>query len=199
MGSTSAKSGARQGSMSSSRPERRGRAAPRAPTCGAIRAWPAAALLQRSESTKSTVRASRSGGADGRFQQLESGTCDVLVGSRFLGQGGYDVGILKRIGIGFFRIIIRMISGEHITDPTSGYQCLNRSVFTVFTEDNFPTDYPDANIIIMLLRKGYVLKEIPVAMVENPQGRSMHRGVVTKLYYFFKMFFSIFIVLIREK
>lgn len=133
------------------------------------------------------------------FQRIESGECDVIVGSRFLGGGGYDVGVLKRIGIGLFRLIIRLISGERITDPTSGYQCLSRSVFTVFTEDNFPCDYPDANIIIMLLRKGFAVVEIPVAMVENPEGRSMHRGMFTKLYYLFKMFFSIFIVLIREK
>lgn len=133
------------------------------------------------------------------FQQVESGACDVLIGSRFLKKGGYDVGILKRIGIALFRSIIRMISGERITDPTSGFQCMNRKVFTVFTEDSFPCDYPDANIIIMLLRKGFVVREIPVEMVENPQGRSMHRGFFTKLYYFFKIFFSIFIVLIREK
>ncbi|MFH2219348.1 MAG: glycosyltransferase family 2 protein [Pseudomonadota bacterium] len=137
--------------------------------------------------------------AEAFFQQLESGECDVLVGSRFLGRDGYDVGFLKRTGIGLFRIVIRMLSGERITDPTSGFQCLNRNVFTIFTEDHFPCDYPDANIIIMLLRKGFVIREIPVAMVENPEGRSMHRGIFTKLYYFFKIFLSIFIVLIREK
>ncbi|MFC1516002.1 glycosyltransferase family 2 protein [Thermodesulfobacteriota bacterium] len=139
------------------------------------------------------------GAIDDFFAQIESGECDVVVGSRFLDRNGYDVGFLKRIGIGLFRIVIRIISGERITDPTSGYQCLNRNVFTVFTEDNFPTDYPDANIIIMLIRKGFVIKEIPVAMVENPEGRSMHRGIFTKLYYLFKMFLSIFIVLIREQ
>ena len=133
------------------------------------------------------------------FKLIESNQCDVLIGSRFLGKEDYNAGTLKSLGIGIFRFIIQIISGVRITDPTSGYQCLNRKVFIVFTEDNFPYDYPDANIIIMLHRKGFVIKEIPVAMIENPDGRSMHQGIFTKIYYFFKIFLSIFIALIREK
>jgi len=133
------------------------------------------------------------------FKRVESRECDVLIGSRFLGKGDYKAGAFKFLGISLFRLVIRLISGENITDPTSGYQCLTREVFTIFTEDTFPCDYPDANIIIMLHQKGFVVKEIPVAMIENPEGRSMHQGLFTKIYYVFKIFLSIFIVLIREK
>ncbi|MFC1488420.1 glycosyltransferase family 2 protein [Thermodesulfobacteriota bacterium] len=139
------------------------------------------------------------GAIDDFFTRVESGECDVLVGSRFLGIGGFSVGYLKLFGIRLFRIVIRIISGEKITDPTSGFQCLNRDVFTLFIKDNFPCDYPDANIIIMLFRKGFVIRELPVIMVQNPEGRSMHQGLFTKIYYLFKILFSIFIVLIREK
>ena len=133
------------------------------------------------------------------FKRVEAHECDLLIGSRFLGKGDCSVGALKSFSIGLFRLIIRIISGKKITDPTSGYQCLNRKVFTIFTEDSFPSDYPDANIIIMLHRKGLIIKEIPTIMVANPAGRSMHKGIFTKIYYFFKIFLSLFIVLIREK
>ncbi len=133
------------------------------------------------------------------FKIVESDQCDVLVGSRFLGKKKYKTGFLKFLGILIFRFIIRLISGEKITDPTSGYQCLNRKVFSIFTADSFPWDYPDANILIMLYRKGFVIKEFPVVMTNNIEGRSMHQGILTKLYYVFKMFFSIFIILIRGK
>ncbi len=133
------------------------------------------------------------------FESMETNECDVLIGSRFLGDGDYDAGALKSFGIALFRGIIWIISGKKITDPTSGYQCLNRKVFTVFTEDSFPCDYPDANIIIMLHRKGFIIKEIPVAMAPSPAGRSMHQGIFTKIYYLFKIFLSIFIVLLRRK
>ena len=132
------------------------------------------------------------------FSQVESSDCDVAIGSSILAESQYRAGFLKSIGIKLFRKIILLITGEKITDPTSGYQCLNRSVFEFFTNDTFPCDYPDANVIIMLHRAGFKIREIPVEMTSNPDGRSMHRGIFTISYYLFKMFLSIFVTLIRR-
>ena len=133
------------------------------------------------------------------FRQAETDTCDLLIGSRFLASGGYEAGSLKAVGIRMLRVLIQWITGEQITDPTSGYQCMNRKVYEFFTGDSFPGDYPDADIIIMLHRMGYRIKEIPVAMMPNPEGRSMHRGVFTITYYFFHVFLSLFISFIRGR
>jgi len=133
------------------------------------------------------------------FQKIESGDCDVIIGSRFLGKGGYHFRPLKTIGIFLFKLIIRLISHVRITDPTSGYQCISKEVFRIFTDDSFPCDYPDTNIIVRLHRMGFKVKEMPVNMRENPEGRSMHRGTFTLMYYFFTMFLSIFISLISSK
>jgi glycosyltransferase involved in cell wall biosynthesis len=133
------------------------------------------------------------------FKNIESGECDVLIGSRYLGDSGYHPKLLKKIGILIFKIIIRMINRTKITDPTSGYQCMTKDVFTVFTDDSFPCDYPDTNIIVRLHRMGFVVKELPVKMKDNPEGRSMHQGTFTIMYYFFTMFLSIFISLISSK
>jgi glycosyltransferase involved in cell wall biosynthesis len=133
------------------------------------------------------------------FREVETGGCDVAIGSRFLGKKSYPIGSLKSLGIKLFRVVIRLVTGQTITDPTSGYQCLNRHVFRVFTEDLFPCDYPDANIIILLHRMGYRIKEVPVAMLPNPEGRSMHRGVFRVPYYFFEMFLSLSVTLLRDK
>jgi len=133
------------------------------------------------------------------FREVESSDCDVAIGSRFLADSQYRAGFLKSAGIKLFRHMIWWITGEKITDPTSGYQCLNRKVFEFFADDQFPYDYPDANVIIMLHRAGFKIKEIPAEMMPNPEERSMHRGIFTISYYFFKMFLSIFITLIRKK
>jgi len=131
------------------------------------------------------------------FRQMEKKECDVLIGSRFLG-GNYKTGFLKSAGIFLFKIITR-IFGAKITDPTSGYQCISREVFSVFTHDSFPCDYPDTNIIIRLNRMGFLVKEIPVKMKKNPEGRRMHKGFFKITYYFFSMFLSIFITLISDR
>lgn len=132
------------------------------------------------------------------FSRIKREECDVLIGSRFLGGGKYKAGFLKSIGIFIFKIIIR-IFGARITDPTSGYQCIKREVFSIFTLDSFPCDYPDTNIIVRLHRMGFVVKEIPVLMTKAPEGGGMHQGTFIILYYFFTMFLSIFITLISDR
>ncbi|HOF04635.1 MAG TPA: glycosyltransferase family 2 protein [Syntrophales bacterium] len=133
------------------------------------------------------------------FREIESGSCDLVIGSRFLMPGNYRVEPLKLVAIGLFRMIVACTTGQRITDPTSGYQCMNRGVFKCFTEDDFPTDYPDANVIIALHRQGFRIREVPVRMVPNAEGRSMHRGVFKVMYYFFRVFLAIFITMIAGR
>jgi glycosyltransferase involved in cell wall biosynthesis len=133
------------------------------------------------------------------FGKVEAGMCDVAIGSRFLGKGHYPLGVLKSMGIHMLRLATRCFIRERITDPTSGYQCLKRDVLEVFTKDLFPCDYPDANMIILLHGMAFQIKEIPVAMRPNREGRSMHEGIFTVMYYFFKMYLSFVIALIRGK
>ena len=54
-------------------------------------------------------------------------------------------------------------------------------------------------MIILLHWMAFTIKEIPVSMRLNQEGRSMHKGIFTITYYFFKMFLSFFIALIRGK
>jgi len=133
------------------------------------------------------------------FEKIQALPCDVLIGSRFLGRTDYRIGALKLVAIKFFRNIIRMVTGARITDPTSGYQCLNRKVYTLFTHDSFPWDYPDANIIIMLLRMGFKVAEIPVRMVVNHRREGMHRGLGRMVYYLFKVMLSILMAMLRQR
>jgi glycosyltransferase involved in cell wall biosynthesis len=133
------------------------------------------------------------------FLMIENRKYDLAIGSRFLNNSEYKTGLLKSAGIRLFRKIVRIITGEPITDPTSGYRCMNKDVFQYFTEDSFPWDYPDANIIIDLYRMGFTIGELPVTMAHNPEGRSMHRGIFKITYYLFKVFLSILVVLLRKK
>jgi glycosyltransferase involved in cell wall biosynthesis len=133
------------------------------------------------------------------FALVENQKCDLAIGSRFLKDNEHQTGFLKSAGIRLFRWIIRIMTAETITDPTSGYRCMNRTVFRYFTEDAFPHDYPDANIIIVLHRMGFKMAEHPVTMSPNPEGRSMHRVIFKISYYFFKVFLSILVTLLRKK
>lgn len=133
------------------------------------------------------------------FAMVENRQCDMAIGSRFLKNSEHKTGLLKSMAIKLFRGVIRIMTDETITDPTSGFRCMNRTVFRYFTEDGFPHDYPDANIIIVLHRMGFKMAELPVTMLPNPEGRSMHRGIFKISHYFFNVFIAIFITLLRKK
>ena len=68
---------------------------------------------------------------------------------------------------------------------------------TFFSTDNYPVDFPDADTILLLHFAGFRLVEVPVTMRERLSGVSMHSSW-KPVYYVFKMFFSIFIVLLRQ-
>jgi glycosyltransferase involved in cell wall biosynthesis len=135
---------------------------------------------------------------------IQRGEADMVIGSRFLKTRSrilavetYPVPYLRRLGMRIFGTLTSLIIGEKITDSTSGYQAMNRRALRWVSSDKFPWDYPDADVIIMLHRAGFRIKEIPVQMFENQDRKSMHSGW-EPIYYVFKMFLSIMITLIRK-
>jgi len=130
---------------------------------------------------------------------------DIAIGSRFLepkgiGSGGqsYRAPFMRRAGMKLFGTITSLIIRQKITDPTSGYQAMNGKVLEWVSSDQFPCDYPDADVIIMLHRSGFRIREVPVRMFENRDKKSMHSGL-KPVYYIFKMFLSIFVTLMRKR
>lgn len=108
---------------------------------------------------------------------------DVVLGSRFIGDRHFQLGIGKMTAIRFFRLLIRMITGKSITDPTSGLRGLSMKVFRYFSySDRFPSDYPDADILIQILLMGGRVMEVPVGNRNRTEGKSMHSGLRPMIY-----------------
>jgi glycosyltransferase involved in cell wall biosynthesis len=132
------------------------------------------------------------------YKALEEQDADVIIGSRFLDHDGhYRPSRARAMGIGLFARLASLITGEHISDPTSGFQLMRIAVARFFCSDVYPTDYPDADILILLHRTGYRVREVPVQMRPSP-GRSMHSGHSSP-YYVYKMLLSIFVTLLRPR
>jgi glycosyltransferase involved in cell wall biosynthesis len=123
---------------------------------------------------------------------------DVTIGSRFMDKGNYKAPFVRRMGMYFFGLIASLFTGRKITDPTSGFQALNKKVMEFYASAAYPVDYPDADMIIMLHRQGFRFKEVPVIM-HNAAKRSMHGGILNPMYYIFKMMLSIFVTLLRKE
>jgi glycosyltransferase involved in cell wall biosynthesis len=127
---------------------------------------------------------------------LEEQKADVIIGSRFLEHDGhYQPSLARALGIGLFARLASLITHQKVSDPTSGFQLMRIDVARFFTSDVYPTDYPDADILILLHRTGYRVFEVPVQMRPSP-GQSMHTGHTTP-YYVYKMMLSILVTLLR--
>jgi len=127
-----------------------------------------------------------------------AGRADVAIGSRFMGEARYPIPPLRRAGMWAFGRIASFVTRQPITDPTSGFQALDRGVVAFFANNHYPSDYPDADTIILLALSGYRVEEVPVVMEARSAGTSMHSDLKAA-YYVAKMLLSILVVLLRQK
>jgi glycosyltransferase involved in cell wall biosynthesis len=126
------------------------------------------------------------------------GEVDLVLGSRFWEKSAFRQNGMKLLGIKLFCLIYSIITGQRITDPTSGFQAMNRKLIRFYSTEVFPPDYPDVDMLLLLRRNKLNLKELPVRMYPNRELKSMHSGL-KPLYYVFKMFLSILVTVLRKK
>ena len=132
------------------------------------------------------------------LEKLKNGSADIVLGSRFLKSNNYRLSIYRFMGIRFFQFFLRLLTGLKISDPTTGFQAMNRKVLKIFAQDYFPYDYPDADVIILLSKMNMKLEEVAVSMYPNQEGKSMHSSFLGVVYYIFKMLLSMFLTKYRR-
>ena len=102
---------------------------------------------------------------------ITSSDYDVVIGSRFLEKEGFQSTFLRRLGIVYFKYLIRILSGITITDCTSGFRIYNRKALEIVAK-SYPDEYPEPESIILFKKKRMKVKEIPVVMIERQGGKS---------------------------
>jgi len=126
------------------------------------------------------------------LEPVRRGEADVVIGSRFIQASGYEMGSARTAGRVFFQRVLVWCGGPHIADPTSGLQALSRPVVRFCCSDFYPFDFPDIDVILLLHRQGFRIREIPVTMAPSPPMRKpMHAGL-RAVYYPYKMLLSTF-------
>lgn len=121
---------------------------------------------------------------------------DMVIGSRFINKEGFQSSGTRRLGIKYFTILIKILTGVKITDPTSGLRMVNRDVMQLFAYD-YPKDYPEPESVVAILRRGKNVEEIPVIMKER-QGGISSISPKKSIYYMIKVTLAILIERIRK-
>jgi glycosyltransferase involved in cell wall biosynthesis len=131
--------------------------------------------------------------------RVQEDGCDMVVGSRFAGEMTYRASWVRRLGMRLFAAIAGYLTGRPVTDATSGFQAMTGEVMRFLAVEDYPSDYPDADTLIMLHYAGFCVQEIPVTMHERISGVSMHGSILKNLYYIPKMLLSMAIVTFRHR
>ncbi len=125
------------------------------------------------------------------------GDVDIAVGSRWLAEGdGYRSSATRRAGIRILATTVSMLTHQRITDPTSGFQALNRKAIALFAAD-YPHDYPEVEALVLLSRHKLRLEEVPCAMRPRAAGRSSIRAL-SSVYYMVKVMLALFVGMFRR-
>jgi len=127
-----------------------------------------------------------------------SGKADLCIGSRFLGSNaGFQSTFLRRLGIRFFSILLGFLTGQRLTDPTSGFRATNRKLIKHFARE-YPVDFPEPEAIQLAKRLKARITEVPVKMRKRLGGTSSIR-YFSSAYYMFKVTLAILIDAMRKK
>lgn len=124
---------------------------------------------------------------------------NMVTGSRFLDRDGegYRSSSARRVGIRVFSRVVSLITGQRVTDPTSGFRMTNRRGIELFAHD-YPHDYPEVEAILLMHAHRLRSCEIPVRMRPRLTGESAISSSQS-VYYMVKVLLAVFVGLFRRR
>lgn len=124
---------------------------------------------------------------------LEADEADVVIGSRFIENEGFQSSAARRAGIGLLSFLIKSLGGTPVADVTSGMRAVNKRLMAVYAQD-YAQDYPEPEALLLAGLAGARIREIPVRMRQRAGGKSSIGGFKS-LYYMVKV--SLALILLK--
>jgi glycosyltransferase involved in cell wall biosynthesis len=132
------------------------------------------------------------------LRPIRESQVDMVVGSRFLRDDkGFQSSFMRRIGISFFRFLIKRVTGFPTTDPTSGFRACGRRLIKVYA-NYYPGDFPEPEALVVASRLGATILERPVIMRSRLSGRSTI-GKLKSPYYMIKVTAAILLHNLKDR
>jgi glycosyltransferase involved in cell wall biosynthesis len=129
------------------------------------------------------------------YEKLRTSGAEMVIGCRTNGADAWKTGLVRRMGIQFFRAVLRPILGRPVNDPTSGFVGVNRAALQVFA-GSFPLEYPEIEALVVLQRRKFRFEEVPVRMRPRRTGRSTITAFKS-LYYIVHVLLGVFVNILK--
>jgi len=115
------------------------------------------------------------------LETLRDTGANYVIGSRFAENSGYRAPIGRRGGITLFARLVSLLTGQRLTDTTSGLRAADATTIRLFAE-HYPHDYPEVEALVLAKRAGLTICEVPVEMRHREAGRSSITPVKSAYY-----------------
>jgi glycosyltransferase involved in cell wall biosynthesis len=96
---------------------------------------------------------------------------DIVIGSRFLTDTGFQSTQMRRIGINILSYLLNCLCGLKIYDISSGFRILNKKAIEIACR-YYPDEYPEPESLLIFKRKGLRITEVPITMRKRQWGKS---------------------------
>jgi glycosyltransferase involved in cell wall biosynthesis len=130
------------------------------------------------------------------FGPYENSNADLVVGSRFLSEGGFTSSMQRRLGARILSLVVSTLVRRRITDTTSGFRFYSKKAFTFFSL-TYPEDYPEVEAFILAHKKGLTIEEVPAEISPRQFGKSSIT-ISRAVYYMAKVLLAIFVDLLKK-
>ncbi|CDF11607.1 glycosyltransferase involved in cell wall biogenesis [Mycoplasma sp. CAG:776] len=125
------------------------------------------------------------------IEEIKKGN-NIVIGSRFVSElSTFKSSKMRRLGKEILSILIKIFTGKKIYDPTSGFRAADKEIIKLFAND-YPSDYPEPDTIVSVIKKGYKVSEVPVKMNERENGKSSINPLKA-VYYMIKVSLAIIV------
>lgn len=108
---------------------------------------------------------------------------DVVIGARFAGVGEYKAKGPRKIAMNALASALSRISGEQLTDVTSGFRAANIRAIKYFSKD-YPREYLGDTVesLLMANKVGLSISQVPVQMHERQAGTPSQNAIKASVY-----------------
>jgi len=112
---------------------------------------------------------------------------DLVIGSRFSGKNPTMGKRFNAAGVRIFNLIIKLLTGAHVSDSQSGYRAMKRAVLENLILKSSEYEI-ESEMLVKIARRGFRIQETPVSFEQRTYGVS----TLDPIFDGFKILMSIF-------
>ena len=110
------------------------------------------------------------------MKPIETGSGDIVVGSRYVDGGKMDAPLYRRFGLRVINFLFKKVAGVHISDTQSGFRAYSRKAFDFLVQCDARGYGIEGEQLVLAAKNGLRVMEVPISVKYNGIARKSKRS-----------------------